>query len=154
VTGQAEAGAPVPVVIREEPPASVTLTEQCMKRLFVPTSDGRLITISADTGEICPGFGGEDGTINLWANMPNVTPRSYYSTSPPVIAGRLVIVGGAVNDNEATTSPSGVIRAFDAYTGALVWNFDSKNPEATQPVAPDGVYSQNAPNSWSVASYD
>lgn len=154
VTGQAEAGAPVPVVIREEPPSSVTLTEQCMKRLFVPTSDGRLITISADTGEICPGFGGEDGTINLWANMPNVTPGSYYSTSPPVIAGRLVIVGGAVNDNEATTSPSGVIRAFDAYTGALVWNFDSKNPEATQPIAPDGVYSQNAPNSWSVASYD
>jgi len=154
VTGQAEPNAPTPVVVREEPPASVTLSPQCMRRLFVPTSDGRLITISADTGEICPGFGGEDGTINLWANMPNVTPGSYYSTSPPIISGRLVIVGGAVNDNEATTSPSGVIRAFDVYTGALVWNFDSKNPEATQPIAPDGVYSQNAPNTWSVASYD
>jgi quinoprotein glucose dehydrogenase len=153
VTGQAEPGALSFVVTREEPPARVTLSQQCMKRLFVPTSDGRLITISADTGEICPGFGG-DGTINLWANMPNVTPGSYYSTSPPLIAGRLVIIGGAVNDNEAITSPSGVIRAFDLYTGALVWNFDSKNPEATQPIAPDGVYSQNAPNSWSVASYD
>ena len=154
VTGQAEPNAPVPVVAREQPPVSVTLSPQCMRRLFVPTSDGRLITISAETGEVCPGFGGDDGTVNLWANMPNVTPGSYYSTSPPVITGRLVIVGGAVNDNEATTSPSGVIRAFDIYTGALVWNFDSKNPDNTEPIGPSETYSQNAPNSWSVASYD
>ena len=154
VTGQAEPNAPVPIVAREQPPASVTLSSQCMSRLFVPTSDGRLMTISAETGEICSGFGGEDGTVNLWANMPNVTPGSYYSTSPPVVTDRLVIVGGAVNDNEATTSPSGVIRAFEVYTGALVWNFDSKNPEATEPIPPGETYSQNAPNSWSVASYD
>ncbi|WP_234842044.1 hypothetical protein [Sinorhizobium meliloti] len=90
------------------------------------TSDGRLISISAQSGEICPGFGGADGTINLWANMPNITPGSVYSTSPPVITeDDLVVVGGAVNDNVATTSPSGAIRAYDAYTGALVWNFVS-----------------------------
>ncbi|WP_309085005.1 PQQ-binding-like beta-propeller repeat protein [Chelativorans sp.] len=154
VTGQAEPNAPVPIVEREEPPATVTLSPECMNRLFVPTSDGRLITISAQTGEVCPGFGGEDGTINLWANMPNVTPGSFYSTSPPVVTETVVIVGGAVNDNSATTSPSGVIRAYDVYTGALVWNFDSKNPEATEPIAPGETYSQNAPNSWSVASYD
>jgi quinoprotein glucose dehydrogenase len=46
------------------------------------------------------------------------------------------------------------VRAYDIDTGALVWNFDSKNPEATEPIAPDGTYSANAPNSWSVASYD
>ncbi|WP_353641450.1 membrane-bound PQQ-dependent dehydrogenase, glucose/quinate/shikimate family [Mesorhizobium sp. WSM2239] len=155
VTGQAEPGAPVPLVAREEPPARVMLSPDCMNRLFVPTSDGRLISISAQTGEICPGFGGQDGTVNLWANMPNVTPGSFYSTSPPVVTeGDLVIIGGAVNDNASVTSPSGVIRAYDAYTGALVWNFDSKNPTATEPIPSGETYTQNAPNSWSVASYD
>ncbi|MCT7377021.1 PQQ-binding-like beta-propeller repeat protein [Chelativorans salis] len=155
VTGQAESDDPNPTVEREEPPQSVTLSEECMDRLFVPTSDGRLISISAGTGEICPGFGGEDGTVNLWANMPNVTPGSFYSTSPPVITeDNLVIIGGAVNDNAATTSPSGVIRAYDAYTGALVWNFDSKNPQATEPIPAGETYTENAPNFWSVASYD
>ncbi|MGM8935777.1 membrane-bound PQQ-dependent dehydrogenase, glucose/quinate/shikimate family [Pseudomonas neustonica] len=126
----------------------------CRKRLFVPTSDGRLIAISAEDGSICPGFGGDDGTVNLWANMPNVTPGSYYSTSPPVVTDKVIIVGGAVNDNASTTSPSGVIRAFDIYTGDLVWNFDSKNPGSTAPIAEGDTYSENAPNSWSVSSYD
>ena len=126
----------------------------CRKRLFVPTSDGRLIAISAEDGSICPGFGGDDGTVNLWANMPNVTPGSYYSTSPPVVTDKVIIVGGAVNDNASTTSPSGVIRAFDIYTGDLVWNFDSKNPDSTAPIAEGDTYSENAPNSWSVSSYD
>lgn len=154
VTGQAEKGAPNPLVERKETTASITPPPECVKRLFAPTSDGRLIALSAETGEICPGFGGEDGTVNLWANMPNVTPGSIYSTSPPVVTDHLVVVGGAVNDNASTTSPSGVIRAFDVDTGNLVWNFDSKKPEATEPIARDGVYSPNAPNSWSVSSYD
>ncbi|RVK30114.1 hypothetical protein [Sinorhizobium meliloti] len=33
-------------------------------------------------------------------------------------------------------------------------NFDSKNPDTTQPIPEGGTYTQNAPNSWSVASYD
>ncbi len=84
VTGNAPAGTPNPVIDRK-PPGSFNPDPSCVRRLFVPTSDGRLISISADTGKICPGFGGEDGTINLWANMPNVTPGSAYSTSPPLV---------------------------------------------------------------------
>jgi quinoprotein glucose dehydrogenase len=155
VNGYAKPGEPNPVVNRKENAIqAASISDSCVKRLFVPTSDGRLISISAKTGDICPGFGGEDGTINLWANMPNVTPGSAYSTSPPLITDHLVIVAGAVNDNSSTTSPSGVIRAFDVYTGNLVWNFDSKKPEQTQPIANGETYSQNAPNSWSVSSYD
>nr|WP_278116229.1 membrane-bound PQQ-dependent dehydrogenase, glucose/quinate/shikimate family [Mesorhizobium sp. WSM4875]WIE94696.1 membrane-bound PQQ-dependent dehydrogenase, glucose/quinate/shikimate family [Mesorhizobium sp. WSM4875] len=154
VTGEAKPDSPNPRVDREQPPIQVTLTRECMKRLFVPTSDGRLISISADSGKICPGFGGQDGTVNLWANMPNVTPGSFYSTSPPVVTENLVIVAGAVNDNVATTSPSGVIRAYNTFTGALVWNFDSKKPDETTPIPNGETYSNNAPNSWSVASYD
>jgi quinoprotein glucose dehydrogenase len=155
VTGNARPGVPNPEIDRKQIVLqSSDISDPCVKRLFVPTSDGRLIAISARTGGICPGFGGDDGTINLWANMPNVTPGSAYSTSPPVVTDHLIVVGGAVNDNSSTTSPSGVVRAFDIYTGRLVWNFDSKKPEQTQPIANGETYSENAPNSWSVSSYD
>ena len=155
VTGQAAPGAPNPTVVRLPPdPVSGPVDPTCVRRLFAPTSDGRLISISAETGQICPGFGGENGTVNLWANMPNITLGSVYSTSPPVVTDRLVIVGGTVNDNVATTSPSGVIRAYDVHTGELAWNFDSKNPDEIRPIAADGTYMENSPNSWSVSSYD
>lgn len=154
VTGQAKKGDPNPVVDCEPIAALVSPDPTCIKRLYLPTSDGRLISISMETGLICPGFGGDDGTINLWANMPNITLGSIYSTSPPVVTDKLVIVGGSVNDNVATTSPSGVIRAFDVNTGELVWNFDSKKPDATAPLPNGQTYSENAPNSWSVSSYD
>jgi len=126
----------------------------CGPRLFIPTSDGRLIALSAETGQVCPGFGGEDGTVDLWQNMPNVTPGAYYSTSPPVITEDLIVVGGAVNDNVSTTEPSGVIRAFDLQTGDLVWNWDSLNPDETAPIGEGETYMENSPNSWSVSSYD
>jgi quinoprotein glucose dehydrogenase len=155
VTGKAKPGDPNPIVNHLEASNVIaTIDPACVKRIFAPTSDGRLISLSASTGLICPGFGGDNGTINLWANMPNITTGSVYSTSPPVVTDRLIIVGGAVNDNASATSPSGVIRAFDLNTGALVWNFDSKKPDATQPIANGQTYSPNAPNSWSVASYD
>ncbi len=154
VTGQAKIGDPNPIVNRKATGPLTTPAASCIKRLFAPTSDGRLISISAETGLICPGFGGDDGTVNLWANMPNITPGSIYATSPPVVTDRLVIVGGTVNDNVATTSPSGAIRAYDVNTGELVWNFDSKNPGATAPLPNGQTYSENAPNSWSVSSYD
>ena len=154
VTGNAKPGDPNPTVNQDKGFVPSVVNPECVKRLFVPTSDGRLISISAKTGKICPGFGGSDGTIDLWANMPNVTPGSFYSTSPPVVTDRLVVVGGSVNDNVSTTSPSGVIRAFDVNTGDLVWNFDSKKPDQTAPIADGQTYSENAPNSWSVSSYD
>jgi len=133
---------------------ALPISADCVQRLFLPTADGRLIAISAKTGQVCPGFGGDDGTVDLWANMPNVNKGSYYSTSPPVVTGDLIVVGGAVNDNVSTTEPSGVIRAFNVNTGALVWNWDSRNPDATEPIAAGATYMENSPNSWSVSSYD
>lgn len=135
-------------------PPDATASSDCAKRLFLPTVDGRLIALSAETGKTCAGFGGPGGTVNLWQNMPNVKTGSYYSTSPPIIAKGLIIIGGAVNDNVSTDEPSGVVRAFDINTGKLVWNWDSKKPDETSPIAADATYSENSPNSWSIASYD
>ena len=59
---------------------------ECGRRLFLPTVDGRLVALDAETGKTCAGFGGPEGAVDLWQNMPNITPGSYYSTSPPVIA--------------------------------------------------------------------
>jgi quinoprotein glucose dehydrogenase len=125
----------------------------CASRVLLPTADARLIALDAKTGTACAGFG-DNGVINLALNMPNFYPGSYYSTSPPVVAGGLVIVGGAVNDNVSTTEPSGVIRAFDAATGALVWNFDSGNPDETEPISAVQPYVGNSPNAWSLLSVD
>jgi quinoprotein glucose dehydrogenase len=88
--------------------------------------------------------------------MPYTPAGYYYSTSPPVAVDGKLIIGGAVNDNYSTREQSGVIRAFDALTGALVWNWDSGNPTDTTPIDIAGgeTYTANSPNSWSVFSVD
>ena len=128
-------------------------SQACPQRLFMPTADARLIALDPETGQVCPEFG-RNGEVDLWANMPNVKEGFYYSTSPPVVAKGLVIIGGAVNDNVSTTEPSGVIRAYDAISGELRWNWDPGNPEQTEPIAEGQTYSQSTPNSWSIASAD
>ncbi|PIM52446.1 membrane-bound PQQ-dependent dehydrogenase, glucose/quinate/shikimate family [Roseateles chitinivorans] len=125
----------------------------CAAKLFMPTADARLIALDPASGKPCPAFG-RQGAVDLWAGMPNAKPGAYYSTSPVVVTRRLVIVGGTVLDNASTKEQSGVIRAYDIETGALVWNWDSANPDATAPLAAGQTYTANSPNSWSVASVD
>jgi quinoprotein glucose dehydrogenase len=125
----------------------------CGERLFLPAADARLIALDARSGEVCSGFG-DGGAVDLWAGMPYDQAGFFYATSPPVIAGGLIVVGGAVNDNVSTTLPAGVVRAYDVATGELVWNFDSGQPQRTEPIGPEETYSRNSPNSWSVASVD
>jgi quinoprotein glucose dehydrogenase len=139
----------LPVAASERPAA-----DNCPTKLFMPTADGRLIALNPENGAVCTAFGGGTGQINLWANMPNVKPGAYYSTSPPAIARNLIIVGGTVLDNVSTSEQSGVIRAFDVNTGALVWNWDSGRPDVTTPLAPGETYVPNSPNSWSISSVD
>lgn len=125
----------------------------CAKRILLPTIDARLFALDAATGRRCPGFG-EDGVVDLTANMPNLKQGFYMVTSPPVVARDLAIVGGAINDNVSVANPSGVIRAYDARTGRLVWNWDAGNPDETAPLPPGETYTAGAPNSWSIASAD
>lgn len=80
----------------------------------------------------------------------------FCSTSPPVAVAGKLIIGGAVNDNYTAMAQSGVIRAFDIDTGQLLWNWDSGNPDRTEPIDIAGgeTYTTNSPNSWSVFSAD
>jgi quinoprotein glucose dehydrogenase len=126
----------------------------CANKLFMPTADGRLVALDPATGAACGAFGGGRGEVDLWAHMPNRLPGSYYSTSPVVVTRHLVIVGGTVIDNLSTQEQSGVIRAFDVDTGALVWNWDSGNPDTSAPLPVGEHYVVNSPNSWSISSVD
>ncbi|WP_312418304.1 glucose/quinate/shikimate family membrane-bound PQQ-dependent dehydrogenase [Shinella sp.] len=125
----------------------------CATRVYLPTSDARLIALDAETGDVCTSFA-ENGVLRLEQGMPYNPAGYYYSTSPPVITDEKIIIGGAVNDNYSIHSQSGVIRAFDVKTGALIWNWDSGNPDVTTPLPEGQVYTVNSPNSWSVFSYD
>ncbi|MCF1433249.1 membrane-bound PQQ-dependent dehydrogenase, glucose/quinate/shikimate family [Agrobacterium vitis] len=125
----------------------------CATRVYLPTSDARLIALDAANGKICESFA-DKGVLHLEQGMPYNPAGYYYSTSPPVIAAGKIIIGGAVNDNYSTKEQSGVIRAFDVQTGALVWNWDSGNPGQTQPLPQGQTYTANSPNSWSVFSVD
>lgn len=148
------AAAPGPVSDLPVATEGAAPTTDCDARLLMPTADGRLIALEPGSGAVCGDFGNGTGQVNLWANMPNVRPGAYYSTSPPVVAGGLVVVGGTVLDNVSTHEQSGVIRAYDARTGALVWNWDSGKPDETAPIPPGESYTANSPNSWSIMSAD
>ena len=132
---------------------SMPAGQPCAERVYLPTADARLIALDAANGQVCTGFA-DQGTLHLETGMKYNPAGYYYSTSPPVITDGKIIIGGAVNDNYSTQEQSGVIRAFDVNTGALVWNWDSGNPDVTTPLPAGQTYTTNSPNSWSVFSYD
>lgn len=126
----------------------------CRKRIYNASNDAKLIALDADTGKLCADFG-NNGVVDLHANMGTVRPHALMQTAAPLVAGNLVIVGGSVMDNGYNSgNPSGVIRAYDAMSGRLVWNFDPANPENTQPIAADQSYPQDTPVAWGTLSAD
>ncbi|OAT19908.1 quinate/shikimate dehydrogenase [Buttiauxella noackiae ATCC 51607] len=138
--------------------AAATLAEPaqpaaCPRRLFLPTTDARLIAINADNGKLCDDFG-DHGTVDLKAGMGEVKPGYYQQTSTPLVAGNVVVVGGRVADNFSTGEPPGVVRAYDVHTGKLAWAWDPGNPAITG-LPPEGqTYTRGTPNVWSAMSYD
>lgn len=146
-------GQPLPEVKKASQPAETLAAMQCDAQLYLPTSDARLVALDPTTGARCANFA-DQGELDLMHNMPFKQSGYYYSTSPPLVAGGVVIVAGSVNDNYDINSPSGVIRAYDVKTGELQWNWDSGHPEETAPIAEDETYATSSPNSWSIASAD
>jgi quinate dehydrogenase (quinone) len=125
----------------------------CPQRVILSTLDSRLIALDAKTGKECRSFG-NNGEVNLQQGMGEVKPTYYMGTSPVTVAGNLLVVGGWVYDNLETNEPSGVIRAFDATSGELVWAWDLGNPQITR-YPPEGqTYTRGTPNMWSTAAYD
>ena len=127
--------------------------EECQTRVLAATVDARLFAVNAQTGELCTSFG-EDGFVNLLTDLGPVKPGFALSTSGPIVAGGVVVVGGWISDGQEVGEPSGVIRAFDAVTGDFAWAFDPGNPGYTGRPPEGEIYERGSPNAWGLFSAD
>ena len=136
--------------------AARTPGERCARRVFTGTGDARLIALDADDGRPCQDFG-DGGQIDLHRGVGDHDPWEYKVTSPPTVVGDVVAVGAMVADNQRLAAPSGVVRGFDARSGALRWAFDPVDP-GVPPLSPasDGSarYRTGTANAWGVFSAD
>ena len=104
-------------------------------RLYFGTIDARLVALDAKTGSL------------LWqttvGDVKRVNDGNYQLTSTPVVIGNAVVVGSAIGDNGRADMEHGTVRAYDAATGKLRWEWDPTPPGKT-----------GAANSWSLLSAD
>lgn len=115
----------------------------CRTRVFFGTLEGRLIALDGRDGGRCRDFAGTGEIALRDPRWPRSGDRGEYGvTSPPVIAGGLVITGSAIGDNRGTDLERGVVRAFDARSGRQVWSWEPVDQ------------SLSAANAWAPMSLD
>ena len=120
---------------------------RCRLRIFMGTLDARLVALDGATGAPCGDFG-VSGQVDLTRGVDLRDLGQYQVTSSPAIAGDLVIVGSSIGDNRAVDVERGIVRAFDARTGALRWSWDPI------PWAGHTTPRTGAGNAWSTLSVD
>jgi quinoprotein glucose dehydrogenase len=133
----------------------------CARRIFIATINARLIALDAAGGNACADFGNQ-GQIDLRPGVANIDKikyrGEYEETSPPAIVDDLVIVGSAIGDNGRVDEPSGVVRAFDARSGALRWSWDpipqTPDDPAWKTWSHSGAPNSGAANTWAMISVD
>jgi quinoprotein glucose dehydrogenase len=137
--------------------ADARATGPCTRRVFTGTLDARLLALDADTGRPCTDFG-TVGAVDLTQGVRIRDRGEYLVTSPPAVYGNVVVVGSSIGDNRATDVERGVIRGFDAESGALLWSFDPIPDSPAHPAARDWDPAQaagtGAGNAWGVMSVD
>lgn len=125
----------------------------CAQRIYVAATDGRLIALDARSGQLCEGFG-QGGIVDLTSGIVQRNPGYFRQTSAPTVVRGKIVLGSAIADGQHAGEPSGVIRAFDALTGKLVWSWDVDNPDRTGEPPEEGNYAQGTPNAWAPLSAD
>jgi len=115
--------------------------EACHRRIIFGTIDARLIAVDAATGKVCDGF----PQIDLTAGVGIKDRGQYQVTSPPAIVGDVVITGSSIGDGRRADSERGIVRAFHARTGKMVWSFDP---------LPASLKNAGAGNAWSAIAAD
>jgi quinoprotein glucose dehydrogenase len=113
----------------------------CRRRIIFGTIDARLIAVDAATGKVCDGF----SQIDLTQGVALKDKGDYQVTSPPAIVGDLVITGSSIGDGRRADSERGIVRAYHARTGKLVWSFDP---------LPAELKNAGAANAWSAIAAD
>ena len=143
------------IVAWRDPDAA--LDRACAWRLFMGTTDQRLVSIDARTGKPCVDFG-QQGILNIRPMVRAAGPGSAFwgvqFVSPPVVLDGVVILGSTNNAKfRQASAPSGMIRAFDARTGRSRWTFDTliRTPDGDYAATPAHVGGANA---WGMLSID
>jgi quinoprotein glucose dehydrogenase len=125
-------------------------------RIFTATNDARLLALDAKSGKPCEDFGSK-GEVNLLSGVGETRYTGEYQvTSAPAIINEMVIVGSAVADGSRTNAPSGVVRAYHARSGELIWSWDLQPPKDTtsSDLISDVGYLLGGPNVWAPMSTD
>ena len=116
----------------------------CGRRIFQAVSNGVLVAVDAESGKPCEEFGA-GGRVDMTA-LDNKGEGPLGNTSPPAIFRDTVIVGSAVTDNKYEDSLDGIVRGFDARTGAVKWNWN--------PIPSELSSRTGAANTWAPISID
>ncbi len=142
--------------------AGVPAGAACRARIFAPTLDARLLALDAATGAPCKDFGRE-GAVDLLVGVGSTDKassewRNYLVTSPPAVVDGNVVVGSSIGDNRAVQEEIGIVRAFDARSGAIVWRWDPIPRDPSNPVFAEwgaqAASTASAANAWAPLSAD
>ena len=97
----------------------------CAARIFLAAFDGRLFALDAAGGFPCAAFG-EGGVVDLRNGVARIDGQRehWHQTAPPAVIGDVVVLGSSISDSHLAEAPSGVVRAYDARTGALRWGWE------------------------------
>lgn len=128
----------------------------CLERIIYGTRDAQLIALDSQTGVPCEDFG-VGGRVSLREGISGAKPWEYYPTSPPFIIGNIAVVGALVPDNDRVNAPSGVVRAFNVQTGALIWAWEPVSTDYRQRHKDElgnTLYHMGSPNVWAPISGD
>jgi quinoprotein glucose dehydrogenase len=117
----------------------------CAGRVIAGTLDDRLLALDAADGRLCAGFG-NGGALDLKAAIGAAPETEYSLTSAPTVIGDKIVTGGHVSDQQRGSVRGGMIRAFDARSGALLWAWD--------PVPPGAPTRNGSPNAWAPFAAD
>ena len=134
----------------------------CRERIVFGTLDARLVALDAVDGQPCIGFG-NGGMIDLRAGITlhdEAGDRwsNYAVTSPPVVAGDVLVVGSSIGDNRAHALEQGVVRGYDARSGRELWRWDPVPRDPAEAAArawqPGQAATVGAANAWAPLSAD
>lgn len=109
-------------------------------RVYMGTQDNHLVAVDAESGKELWNISVED----------NAVCECVITSAPLFIRGKIVTGVAAVSHTRA------YVRAFDAATGHLIWNFDVI-PSPDEPGGdswPPGAYKTGAGGSWITGTYD
>ena len=134
----------------------------CRDRIVFGTLDARLIAVDAADGKPCAAFG-SGGAVDLTVGItrhdePDSRWRNYAVTSPPAVAGDVLVVGSSVGDNRAHALEQGIVRGIDARSGRELWRWDPVPRDPARAAAsgwqPEQAATVGAANAWAPLSVD